>query len=235
VDWVERVPRAGGKLFFQTTYETTSVTRELTPEAAQKARWRNRRVTTTPEMNPEIVEMAKTLIKEPTPIDALIKFSHWLVERIRYDITVESSSVDEALLAGAGDCGPRARIMLQFCDAIGIPTKSIGGASLRFEDGGIDRINFAVKSIRSNSHAWLEVDIPGLGWLEIEPAAQDKTFKVEFHRIQTKGLAHTFRVRLEEKGKWTTTKWESYDDDEVGTRYLSDIGLSNVVTFSEID
>jgi hypothetical protein len=59
IDWLERVPRNGGSMTFQTTYETTSVTRELNPEASQKARWRTRRVTKTPEMHPEIIEKAE--------------------------------------------------------------------------------------------------------------------------------------------------------------------------------
>jgi transglutaminase-like putative cysteine protease len=235
IDWLERVPRNGGSMTFQTTYETTSVTRELNPEASQKARWRTRRVTKTPEMHPEIIEKAEELIQEPTPIEALTQFSQWLTERVRYDASLANSSVDETLLHGAGHCGHRAGVLRQFCAAIGIPMRSIAGANLRHTDGGIDRKLFKTKATYSNQHVWAELEIPGLGWVELEPAGKERAFQVPASYIQTRGLFQNFRVKLMENGKWINPKWEGYDDDETRTTYLSDIGLSNVITFVEIN
>ena len=64
VVWQKPIPSSGGNFSFTTTYETTSVTRSLPPEMAQRARWNSRQVNAnkTKDMNPEIVDMAKTLI-----------------------------------------------------------------------------------------------------------------------------------------------------------------------------
>lgn len=231
ISWEERVPGKGGTMTFTTTYDTTSVTRELKPEAMEKARWKSRRLQIDQATHSEIVEQAQTLIKEPNPLGAFHKFTEWLNGRISYDATLNNIGVEDTLAKGGGHCGDYARIFLQFAKAIGIPSRPIGGSNLNDEDGGANKPGFKIKPIWSNTHAWVELEIPGLGWVETEPAAADNPFRIPARYVQNRGLFQNFRVMLKRRDGWVEHEWKAEDDARAGTRFVSDVGLQNVIKF----
>jgi len=231
ITWEERVPSKGGPMVFTVTYETTSVTRDISSDGKKKAKWKSRRVQTNKDMHPEIIEQAKLLIQEQTPLDALKKFSEWLKERVVYDASVpNNTTVADIMSNGAGHCGHRASVLLQFTEALGIPSRAIGGAHLNHPDGGIDKPLFKLRPTWSNNHAWIELDIPGLGWVEIEPVGKDKMFSVPSRYVQTRGKFQNHEVRIMQGGKWVGHRWEAVNEN--GSSYFaSKIGLRNVITF----
>jgi len=230
IRWEERVPNKGGPMVFTTTYETTSVAREISPDGEKIAKWKSRRVQTEKGMHPEIVEQAKILIKESTPIEALRKFSEWLEKRVTYDASVANTSVDDTMSNGAGHCGHRAIVLLQFTDALGIASRPIGGAHLTDPAGGVDSHLFKLRPTWSNNHAWVELDIPGLGWVEIEPVGKDKIFSVPARYIQTRGNFQNHEVRIMQGGKWVGHRWETVSENGKN-RFASKVGLRNVITY----
>jgi transglutaminase-like putative cysteine protease len=236
VFWQKTIPSSGGNLSFSTTYETTSVTRSLPPEMAQRARWNSRQVKANKDMNPEIVAMAKTLVKEPSPLEALSKFCAWLITRVVYNANDEpgAATVDELLERGYGQCGDRARVLLQFAQATGLEMRIIAGLHLTRPDGGFNHYLYRIKPVYSNVHAWVEVNIPGLGWIEIEPTHPD-IFRITHSFIDTQRQAGY--IRLNERGKWVKPTWQATEADpetapeKVTTTYTSDVGLQTLVTF----
>lgn len=228
--WEERVPSKGGPMVFTTTYETTSVTRDIGSEGEKKAKWKSRRVRAEKDMHPEIVEQAKLLIEESTPLDALRKFSGWLEKRVVYDASVPNTCVDDTMSNGAGHCGHRAAVLRQFAEALGIASRPIGGAHLNHPDGATDGLLFKLNPTWSNTHAWVELEIPGLGWVEIEPVGKDKIFAVPARYVQTRGNFQNYDVRLMRGGKWVKPEWQTVSEDG-GNRFVSDVGLRNVITF----
>lgn len=230
INWEERVPGKGGAMVFSTTYETTSVTRNISPEAAARAKWKSRRVRAERDMHPEVVAQAEALIKEPTPLEAMRKFSEWLKERIPYDASVPNTSVDDTMRNGAGHCGHRAAVLRQFTKALGLEARAIGGANLRRPDGGTDHPLFQIRPTWSNTHAWTEVEIPGVGWVEVEPVGKDKMFAVPAEHVQTMGTFQNMRVRVLQGGKWVNPEWKAVSENG-STRFVSDIGLRNVITY----
>ena len=230
INWEERVSNRGGPMVFTTTYETTSVTRDISPEAAERAKWKSRRVRVEKDMHPEIIEQAETLIKEPTPLEAMKKFSDWLVTRVAGDASVVNTCVDDTMRNGAGHCGHRAAVLRQFAKALGIESRYIGGSSLNFADGGTEEPLFQLKPTWSNNHAWMELDIPGLGWVEVEPAGKDKMFAVPVHYVQTRGIFQNYEVLIMQGGKWIKPEWETVSENG-SNRFVSNIGLRNVIKF----
>jgi hypothetical protein len=230
ITWEERVPSKGGPMVFTTTYETTSVAREISPDGEKTAKWKSRRVQTDKGMHPEIVEQAKILIEESTPIEALRKFSEWLEKRVTYDASVPNTSVDDIMSNGAGHCGHRVSVLLQFTAALGIASRPIGGANLTDPAGGLDGDLFKLRPTWSNNHAWVELDIPGLGWVEIEPVGKDKIFSVPARYIQTRGNFQNHEVRIMEGGKWVGHRWETVSENGKN-RFASKVGLRNVITY----
>jgi transglutaminase-like putative cysteine protease len=181
-------------------------------------------------MHPEIVEQAKILIKEPTPAEAMKKFSEWLVTRVVGDASVVNTCVDDTMRNGAGHCGHRAAVLRQFAKALGIESRYIGGCSLNFEDGGTEEPLFQLNPTWSNNHAWMELDIPSLGWVEVEPAGKDKIFTVPANYVQTRGNFQNYDVRIMQNGKWVRPTWETVTENG-SNRFVSDIGLRNVITY----
>lgn len=230
ITWEERVSSKGGLMAFTTTYETTSVARDVGPEGAARAKWKSRRVRVESDMHPEIVEQAKILIKEPSPVEAMKKFSEWLVTRVVGDASVVNTCVDDTMRNGAGHCGHRAAVLRQFAKALGIESRYIGGSSLNFEDGGTEKPLFQLNPTWSNNHAWMELDIPGLGWLEVEPAGKDKMFAVPVHYVQTRGNFQNYQVLVMQGGKWIKPEWETVSENG-SNRFVSNIGLRNVIKF----
>lgn len=231
VNWEDRVTSDGGPMTFTTTYETTSVTRELRPEMAKKSCWKSRRVQTDKTMNSEIVQQAQTLIKEPNPLEAFHKFTKWLDGRITYDATLNNVGVDDTLAKGGGHCGDYARIFLQFATAIGIPSRPIGGSNLNDKDGGANKPGFEIKPIWSNTHTWVELEIPGLGWVEAEPAGLDNPFRVPVKYVQNRGPYQNFRVLVKGANGWVEPQWTATEDERGGIKFVSDVGLKNVISF----
>jgi hypothetical protein len=230
ISWEERVPAKGGPMVFTTTYETTSVARSPSPEAVKNAKWKSRRVRAERGMHPEIVEQAQALIKEPSPLEAFKKFSEWLQARVSYDASVPNTSVDDTMSNGAGHCGHRAAVLREFIKAVGLEARSIGGFHLTFADGGTDKPLFKLRPTWSNTHAWTEVDIPGIGWVEMEPVGKDKIFDIPADYVQTRGNFQNYQVRVMRGGKWVRPEWETVADGD-SNRFVSDIGLSNVIKF----
>jgi len=231
VNWEERVTGDGGPMSFTTVYETTSVTRELRPETAKKARWRSRRVQSDKKMNSEIVQQAETLIKEPNPLEAFNKFTKWLDSRFVYDATLNNVGVDDTLAKGGGHCGDYARIFLQFASAIGIPSRPIGGSNLNDRDGGAEKPGFEIKPIWSNTHTWVELEIPGLGWVETEPAGLDSPFKIPVKYVQNRGPFQNFKVMVKGPKGWVEPQWTATEDEHGRIKFVSDVGLKNVISF----
>lgn len=226
--WEERVPAKGGRMSFRTTFETTSVTRDIGEEAAAAAGWKSRRLRKTPGMNDRVIEQAGLLLNEPSPVHALRKFSAWLRDNVRGDasVTYPTDDVDATLSNGRGMCGHFVGVMLQFAEATGIPARKAGGMTLQFADGGRDKPLFQLNPTYSNNHAWLEFEVPGLGWVEAEPSGRDNMFRIPRHYIHTRGRFQNYKLELLDKGKWVGPSWR-FD----GEKFISDINLTNVISF----
>lgn len=231
VAWEERVPRAGGKFEFSTTYETTSARRWPSEQAVSKARWKSRTVEKVEGAHPEILQQAELLIKEGSPIEAFKKFSAWLKGRIAYDASVPNEGVDDTMANGAGHCGHFAGVMLQFAKTLGVEAKASGGANLRAEDGGTNGPLFSLRPTWSNTHAWVELNLPGVGWVEAEPTGGEDIFQIPERYVKTRGVTQNYRVEILKDGKWQRTEWVAKDE---GKGFTSPVGERNVISFSVV-
>jgi transglutaminase-like putative cysteine protease len=231
VEWEVRVPKKGGVLEFSTTYETTSATRYPSGDTLAKAKWGSRRLEKSGDIHPEVYDKAKELSAENNPASALAKFSEWLRERVKYDASVDNRGVAEILTNGAGHCGHRAEVMIEFAKALNIPVRLSSGSNLVLPDGGTNHPSFALKPTWSNTHVWLEFEVPGVGWIEAEPAAGDKIFEIPSNYVRTRGVAQNFAVKLFQNGKWDRPRWQFVEEGGV-RKFLSNVGLRNVISFS---
>lgn len=229
VEWDEKISPKGGPMSFSTSYEVPTASRGLKPEAFRRTKWINKRVL---NGNEELRTLAEKILKEePTAADGLIKFSQWLPDRVKYDDSVINKDLEDILKNGAGHCGHRALVFAEFCRILGIPTRIVSGMALLQADGSTDENS--VNPNLSNNHTWVEVNLPGVGWIEAEPTKGKDVFSVPETFIQTKGF-QTHRVRLLQNGTWVDHSWERKENpekpDDKPTE-VSPVGLKNTVSF----
>jgi transglutaminase-like putative cysteine protease len=103
-------------------------------------------------------------LKALDPLTAVRELSALLYRGLDYGsgVTAADSPIDEALLAGRGVCQDFAHIMLAICRGWGIPARYVSGYLATRQDEG-DR------SDPQATHAWVEVFLPSLRWVGLDP------------------------------------------------------------------
>ncbi len=110
----------------------------------------------TPRLNP-LLDVLKPRNGTPLP-DLVRRVSSHIHDHFEYarDVTLASSPVDDVLEQGKGVCQDFTHLMIAVLRSFGVPA--------RYVSGYIHRPNR-----ESQSHAWCEVWLPGLGWAGIDP------------------------------------------------------------------
>ena len=102
--------------------------------------------------------------REFDPLTAIDRISHTLYETIAY--TPQSTSVDSpidvVLEQRQGVCQDIAHVMITVCRQLGIPSRYVSGYLFHRRDDN-DR------SQADATHAWVEVWVPTIGWIGIDP------------------------------------------------------------------
>jgi transglutaminase-like putative cysteine protease len=132
-----------------------------------------RQYTQLPADMPERVRALAELITEgsATTYDKVIAVQNWLRAHTRYNIDVAPDppgvdAVDYFLFVRRqGFCEHIASAMAVLLRAVGIPTRFAVG----FDAGERNLFTGYYEVRESDAHSWVEVNYPGLGWLEYDP------------------------------------------------------------------
>jgi transglutaminase-like putative cysteine protease len=103
-------------------------------------------------------------LKRSDPLTAVRALTQLIYDALAYEmgVTDAHSPIDKALEAGRGVCQDFAHIMIAICRSWGIPARYVSGYVYTERDGG-DRSN------PDASHAWVDVFLPSLRWVGIDP------------------------------------------------------------------
>jgi transglutaminase-like putative cysteine protease len=103
-------------------------------------------------------------LKERDPLSAVLALSTTLYGALGYatGVTGPDSPVDEAIEAGNGVCQDFAHIMIAICRSWGVPARYVSGYIYS------DR-NTHDRSDPGATHAWVEVFLPSLRWVGLDP------------------------------------------------------------------
>jgi transglutaminase-like putative cysteine protease len=93
------------------------------------------------------------------PVATVVSLMHAVHRGLRYEkgVTHVGTKADEALAQGRGVCQDFAHLLLASGRTLGIPGRYVSGYVL----GGPDEA--------AASHAWVDVFIPGVGWVSLDP------------------------------------------------------------------
>lgn len=107
----------------------------------------------------------KLTAKENYPLDKAVKLFYYVNSKLEYRNGNETNhSAVRTLHRGYGNCEDFSLLYIALCRSVGIPARFVNG--FRFEpdqipSGEVDLVKFG--------HAWVEVNLPGIGWLPVEP------------------------------------------------------------------
>jgi transglutaminase-like putative cysteine protease len=115
---------------------------------------------------PALVNLAAVLCaKEAYPLDKALKLFNGVNSKIHYQTNVAGEhSALRTLKRGYGNCEDYSLLYIALCRAAGIPARFVNG--FRFDPA---QLGSNTKDLNGFGHAWVEVNLPGVGWFPAEP------------------------------------------------------------------
>jgi transglutaminase-like putative cysteine protease len=116
-------------------------------------------------------------IAQPTPYDQVMAVQNYL-RQFPYSLQVPGSPTDRDVAdyflfdLQKGYCDYFATTMAVMVRAVGIPARLVTG----FSSGSYDYAEHRFVVVQANSHSWVEVYFPGIGWVEFEPTTNQLPF-----------------------------------------------------------
>jgi transglutaminase-like putative cysteine protease len=160
-------------------------------------------------VEPQVTEIAATFRKRASPAQAIVAMAEWLQQNIRYDASVQHrpQDVSVTLAARKGHCAHYFALAQQFCTALGIPSRQVFGMNLS-DPTGYGALS-KVRGDYCNIHTWGEVFLPGVGWVEFEPATGKKTFSIGSNYIQNNPWFQNYSVWIRKNGSEQVPEWRT--------------------------
>ena len=108
-------------------------------------------------------------------VDFLLEVSQNLVQRTLYVERLDPGvqSCDESLLKGSGSCRDSAWLLVQTFRHLGLAARFVSGYSVQLDD------NAETGNDSTDLHAWVEVFIPGGGWIGIDATSGLHPFRAK--------------------------------------------------------
>jgi hypothetical protein len=138
--------------------------------------------------NQEIISIARQLTANAkTENEAVSAILNWVSDNVRYIYNPPQYDAIHTLKNGAGNCQNFAHISMALLRAAGIPSRIVGGISLKRQWKVPIENGYLVQDQGQGGHAWMEIFFSDLGWLSYDPQ-QSKQFTSTRHIKQTHGL-----------------------------------------------
>ncbi|GER92355.1 transglutaminase [hot springs metagenome] len=139
--------------------------------------------------HPDIVSLSKKLTSgAATEYEAVTAILNYVIDNVKYTYNPPRYDALYTLKTKSGNCQNFAHLSMALLRAVGIPSRIVGGISLKQSwKIPVGNNNFLVQSMGQGGHAWIEVYFPDLGWLSYDPQ-QSKQFTSSRHIKQTHGL-----------------------------------------------
>ncbi|MGQ9560743.1 MAG: transglutaminase domain-containing protein [Candidatus Oleimicrobiaceae bacterium] len=139
---------------------------------------------------------------EKNPYWIARKIYHWLMGKMYYELAGGWNVAPEVLRRGNGSCSEYSFVYIALCRAAGLPARYVGSVVVRGDDASMDDV----------FHRWVEVYLPGYGWIPVDPSGGDQ----ESPRAQALyfgHLANRFLITTEGGGDSEFLGW-TYNSSE---------------------
>lgn len=138
--------------------------------------------------NEEIITLSKRLTGNArTTHDAVNAILNWVADNVKYTYNPPQYDAIHTMKTGKGNCQNFAHLSMALLRAAGIPSRIVGGISLKRQWKVPVENGYLVQDMGQGGHAWMEIFFPDLGWLSYDPQ-QSRQFTSTRHIKQTHGL-----------------------------------------------
>ncbi len=89
----------------------------------------------------------------------------YLIDNMYYEMVGGWNTAPTVLERGNGSCSEYSFVYIAMCRAAGLPARYVGSVVVRGDDASFDDV----------FHRWVEVYLPGYGWIPVDPSGGDRT------------------------------------------------------------
>lgn len=115
--------------------------------------------------DPIIIDALKEAIgNEKNPYWIARNIYTYIIDHMFYDMVGGWNTAPTVLKRGNGSCSEYSFVYISMCRAAGLPARYVGSVVVRGDDASMDNV----------FHRWIEVYMPGYGWIPIDPSGGDK-------------------------------------------------------------
>ncbi len=109
----------------------------------------------------------KAVGKEKNPYWMARRIFNYIIENMEYERVGGWDVAPLILKRGKGSCSEYSYVMISMLRSVGIPARYVGSVVRIGDNASIDRV----------FHRWVEVYLPGAGWLPVDPSGGDSPYK----------------------------------------------------------
>lgn len=136
--------------------------------------------------HPAIQKAVKAAVgREKNPYWMARKIYRYVHEKMYYKLAGGWNVAPRVLARGSGSCSEYSFVFIALCRAAGIPARYVGAVVVRRDAASWDDVY----------HRWVEIYLPGFGWLPVDPSRGDKKSEAErgdaFHHLTPDFLVTT--------------------------------------------
>lgn len=161
--------------------------------------------------------VAKAVGKEKNPYWIARKIYRHIHEKMFYKLSGGWNVAPRVLERGNGSCSEYSFVFIAMCRAAGIPARYVGSIVVRKDDASYDDV----------FHRWVEIYLPGYGWLPVDPSRGDKPDEVD--RSDAFGhLEPAFLITTEGGGGSRYLTWKYNSDERWVCRGRCNVAVENI-------
>lgn len=143
----------------------------------------------------------------------------YIHKRMHYELSGGWNTAPRVLRRGSGSCSEYTFVFIAMCRAVGIPARYVGSVVVRKDEASFDDV----------FHRWVEIYLPGHGWLPVDPSRGDKKTEAKrgdaFHHLTPDFLITTRSPGPSEHLKWTyngAVRWQCEGRCKVATENIAE-------------
>ncbi len=150
--------------------------------------------------DPVITDAVKKAVgEEKNPYWIARKINRYIQDHMHYELVGGWNIAPTVLARGSGSCSEYTFVMLAMCHAAGLPARYDGSIVIRGDDASRDDV----------FHRWVEVYLPGYGWVPVDPSGGDSPVPAT-RAAYFGGLNNRFLITTQGAGGSKALGWD-YD------------------------
>jgi len=146
--------------------------------------------------------LKKAIKKKDNPYWVARDIFNHIIDNMYYEMVGGWNTAPAVLARGNGSCSEYSFVYISMCRAAGIPARYVGSVVIRGDYASMDDV----------FHRWVEIYLPGYGWIPVDPSGGDqKTPRNQANYIGH--LSNRFLITTQSGGGSETMEWTYNSND----------------------